>query len=209
MAASGIQIRNSDKRMEKVGKAYEELISNHEDFFPHKSTFIDCGAGSGLFSLLCISVLKAERVYAYEGYYRNFSLLLDNITENSAFNVTADDHHIMGDTGREWLNVESGVVNSLGIGEKILVETRKLDDLTLPGAGFINIAVPGPAKGIIMGGRRRIGKEQPSMMVEIMSGKEEREVRKIVEELGLAHEFTETIQRLEGAESRILFFSGK
>lgn len=209
MVTSDVELDYTTAGNEKIEETFEALIGNHEDFYTEKETYIDCGAGSGIFSLLCTTQLKAKRVYAYEGFYENFSRLLENRKKNSAMNIVPDDHHILGNTGRSSLNVQSGIVNAVGAGEHTLIETRNLDDLYLPAVDLINIAVPGAALDIVKGGFRRLTQDMPSVIVETVNGKEQREVKRLLEGVGLSYKSMESLRRLEGVKSTVLFFSNR
>lgn len=176
-------------------------------FYENVKTVVDCGAGSGSFSLLCTTEIPAERVYSYDGFHGNFSTLLDNVRNNSAYSVVPDDHHVSGRTGRRYMNVSSGIVNALGIGERWLIETRKLDDILIPPVDLIRVAVPGDAPSILEGGRNKIHGDRPALIVETVSSFEYARVRKFAAELGYKIMEQARADRIEGVESMISFLT--
>lgn len=183
----------------------ETYFRNHEEFYHGISAVVDCGAGAGAFSLTCARRTDAKKVYAYDGHSANFSSLVENIRNNEMYSVVADDHHISGETARKVMSVSSGVVNLLDMGERILCETRSLDELVIPEFDLLRIAVPGDAIGILKGGERKIKKYEPSMIVESVSPKERTQIEHILEDFGYVEQSRVTANRIIGVESVFSF----
>ncbi len=197
-------IKYSTSGKEKPEEVYRLFLEEYPDFFIKDATYLDCGSGSGAFSLLCATQLKNVRVFSYEGYYDSFMKLVENVKQNSAYNVKADDHHILGENGRSLLSVKDGIVNKLGIGIKTMVETRKIDSLTLPELNMIKVSVPGAAVEVIKGGYKTIANSLPSLIIEVVSQKEENQILDLVLEIGYTVKGRIDYNRLEGISSTFL-----
>lgn len=191
---------NSSREVSRI------FFEKHENFYPENARILDCGAGNGIFSLLAATKAGASVVYAFEGYYRNFFELLGNVIKNSLYGIVADDHHIMGSTGRLHMNVKDGVVNLAGQGEEILVETRCIDDLALPKLDVIKITVPGAAAEILAGASVRIGNDLPSLIVEVLSNKEGKLISRSLERYGYTADSEVEFARLGNTDGKLLFF---
>ncbi len=186
---------------------YRSFIESHKYFFPENARILDCGAGNGSFSVPAVKMAHAGRVFSYDGYFRNFNQILENVRNNSLYNIVPDDHHILGSTGRYSVHVKNGIVNTVEEGERILVESRKVDELVLPRLDLIKVTVPGAAVSIINGATRRIESDKPSIIAEVISDKEGRELVKLMDGLGMDHDSTVDFSSLEKTGGKLLIFS--
>ncbi len=205
MSAAATQLKYSTIGKETLESTRKLFFEGHKDLFSGVSTLLDCGSGAGAFSLILASESKELRAYAYDGYHRNFENLLRNIDENSLYRVVADDHHIHFENGRSLMHVENGVVNDLGRGTKLMIETVCIDCLMVPEPDLIKITVPGAAPDVLRGGLKTISKEAPVLIVEVCSPREEKEVREIISGLGYSSRGREEATRLDGISSVFLF----
>lgn len=181
------------------------FFAGKDQFYSDDKLYIDCGGGAGIFALTCASRMKGVKVLAYEGYHVSFSYLTRNIVENSLFSVIADDHHILGENGRKSVSVSEGVVNLLGIGERRVVETRKIDSITAPEPGLIKITVPGAALEILKGAVETLKLSAPSIIVEIVSPKEEGQVLSFLESFGYMETESAPYRTIGATETKLMF----
>lgn len=184
---------------------WQTFFQDNEKFYQEVSSVVDCGAGSGAFSLSCAMRTDARRIYAYDGYFLNFSNLVENVRNNGVYSIVPDDHHISDKTGREVMSVHNGIVNALDKGDRILCESRSLDELTLPEFDLLRIAVPGQAAEILIGGREKIEKYEPSIIVESVSRQENRRLQRMLEGYGYSAEYSVETERITGIQSVFSF----
>lgn len=204
---SGLKFEGRGKN--SAMEIYRAFMEDHEQLFRENTRILDCGAGSGIFSLLSVEKFGVASAYAYDGYYLNFLEILENIRKNSLFKVVADDHHIMGETERFTVNLKDGIVNKAGYGSRILVEARKVDDLILPEIDLMKITVPGAALEILQGAEDRIRTDHPAMIVEVLSRNEARAITRLLDGLDLKLDSTSEFARIENTDGNLLFFTRK
>lgn len=192
-------------KKQEADNLYKRMVEDHVDFYRKEATILDCGSGVGAFSLLTALRLEAKAVYAFEGYHVSFGVLMNNRNNNSAQVLLPDDHHITGATGRSVMGVASGVTNALGLGEKYLIETRSIDDLTLPHLDYIRATVPGAAPAVIRGGLNRIREDKPGIVAEIISNRERSDILSLLEPFGYSDIAEADFRKLENTGTKLLF----
>ena len=152
----------------------------------------DVGAFSGVYSLVAARANRGAKVYSFEPMERTFWRLVDNVRANrlsrrvEAFDLAASDEDGRADLnvfrGPRVLRSGSSLVAKEGqtVAQTQPVETARLDTFVgrqgIPGVDLVKLDVEQAEVRAIKGMAGLLGEHTPSVLVEIFSGKNLREI---------------------------------
>ena len=126
-----------------------------------EGAFLDVGASIGLWSIAASPFYP--RVFAFEPSRDCVQALKRNLRMNRLHNVEVCHFALGRINGSELQNV-SGHVGRRD--KKMLVTTRRLDDLSLPEISVVKIDTEGGALGVVKGGLKTIFSKLPALVIE-------------------------------------------
>ena len=144
------------------------MLGQTERFIDKNKCVIDIGAATGMYSAFWAQF--AAHVYAFEAVTPVFEQLIK--VERSHSNISAFNFAVSDTAGTKDFYVDdkrlsnSGFTDLVG-GQKVVVPTIRLDDISFRNIGFIKVDVEGHELAVLKGATNLIEKERPICMVEI------------------------------------------
>lgn len=166
----GISFSENTPGKSLVEVMVEEIYTSIPDFNPMPGYHIvDVGAQYGDYALLCALKYRVSKVTLFEPVPANYEEIQRNISMNGASNITAHNIAISNENGNMEINVDGNMGVRKGNGERISVQTAKLDSLNLSKPDIIKIDVEGFEIDALKGARNLLEQHHPKIILEAHS----------------------------------------
>ena len=170
-----------------------ELLEYVREHYLHDDmVYLDCGANIGNHTIFFSCVARANKVFAFEGHPRTFSLLKKNVALNSLENSVEIYNCVLGEeNGRAKIQHEEPT----NIGGTSFCEDASgdmqmvcIDDMAWSETvDFVKMDVEGFEEQVLRGMKNLLRRDKPVLWVEIFPDKYHR-VLKLLQELGYRQE---------------------
>ena len=146
----------------------EFMLGQTKMYLSKDKNVIDVGAATGMYS--SFFALHSKEVYAFEAVppvYKQLELVGQRIKNINCYNLAVSDFDGKSEFYVDDKRLSNSSFQNLVNGQKIEVETIKLDNFKLDNIGFIKIDVEGVELDVLNGASNLIKEYRPTCMIEI------------------------------------------
>src|SRR5210317_729413 len=146
----------------------EFMLGQTRNYLSKDKNAIDVGAATGMYSSYFAQ--KSKQVYSFEAVlpvYKQLELTAKRIKNINCFNLAVSDFDGKSEFYVDDKRLSNSSFQNLVNGQKIEVDTIKLDNFKLDSIGFMKIDVEGVELDVLNGASNLIKEYKPTCMVEI------------------------------------------
>lgn len=192
---AGMTLEGGDTAGYLLGVSEPLLQSVIVQRLPRGGVFYDVGANVGYVALL--ACVAGARVHCFEPVADTAATLRRNLATNGFSSAAVHELALSDETGTAEFTVtadtgRAGLAQFRGMGERVQVQTARLDDLDLEPPDVVKIDVEGAEVLALEGMRDTLRKHRPVVVVEIHAKKTMAASREVLEACGLTVEILDT-----------------